>query len=678
MKFTQFNKLKFQLLLPILTIGLFVIGCEDRISTTIAPTDGLYNGRVIATLHGIVKTHDTSEPISQVEVLFVNAGINQRTFTDANGYYRCDNLRESTYTITFISPDSTYADMFEIIEIGYDSLAALPSTVDYHVVVSHNINMYSMNAGLHGYVYANKDFEETIPASGAEVRFTDLDGILNANYSAVTSADGYYSFDHIPAVPSATLMVLPWESEGVQYSFQSLEVETIAGGSIEVENVFVTPAQSDVIVLTNNFANGSFPVEGNIEVGFSRPLLEDSWTVQLLRDETEIPVITSLDQSAKILSIDPTVILQAGSAYSLSISGRDINYGQFEYGPVQFVTELGIVLESTNLSQADGVIRNDVGLDETITFTFNRQIDVDNFNNQVILTRDDVDVLSNWEFSEDHLTLEVHPEGSFRIGTEYEISYSVSSMIPYDFTSTLDNPFVFQTSSRGDPPTQVVGLEFDAGFARPDWDTTTLQLRWNAIIGADHYDVYGSDNYGVIDNIYLGRIISDRLFGAQTGEIQLPPEFDWIDGDAIQTPFTQNIQITLQVRAVNEYGIGQFSSELVIRDDMPPTFEIRQFQSANNSGSDAQSAIALRFSNQVEYCDAQGELDWGLRENGGDAGFTLSSADGWWQWDENYRNGRLNLIVPSRTDGSGDLLWMVGLRDASGNVQSDTIWIDLF
>jgi len=672
------KKLTLPLILAIFAISLFSMGCQDRISTTIAPTEGLYNGRVIATLHGIVKTHDTSEPIAEVEVLYVNAGKNQRTFTDSNGYYRCDNLRPSTYTITFISPDSTYADMFEIIEIKYDSLNAHPSTVDYHVVVSHNIDMFSKDAGLHGYVYANKDFEETVPVSGAEVRITDLDGILNANYIAITSADGYYSFDNLPAVPSATLMVLPWESDGVQYSFQSMEIETVAGGSIEVENIFLSPAQSDVIVLTNNFANGNFPVDGNIIVGFSRPLLEDSWNVLLMRNETEIPVITTLDQSAKILAINPTVILRAGSAYSLTISGRDINYGQFEYGPVQFVTELGIALESTNLSQADGVIRNDVGLDETITFTFNRQIDVDNFNNQVILTRDDVDVLSNWEFSEDHMTLEIHPEGSFRIGTEYEISYSVYSMIPYDFTSTLDIPFIFQTSSRGDPPTLVVGLEVDAGFARPDWNTTTLQLRWNAIIGADYYDVYGSDSYSVIDKIYLGRIFSDRLFGAQTGEIQLPPEFDWIAGDAIQTPFTQNIQVTLQVRAINEYGIGQFSSELMIRDEVAPTYEIRQFQSADNSGNNIPTAITFRLSNQVEYCDSQGQPGWGVVENGGDAGYSLSSADGWWQWDENYRNGKLNVVVPNLSDGSGDRLWLVGLRDASGNVQTDTTWFDIF
>ncbi len=677
MSYDLIKRVRMPLLQILFGIALFAIGCQDKLSTNISTNEGLYNGRIVGTLHGIVKTHDTSKPMADVEVLYVNEGMNQRTFTDINGYYRCDNLRESSYTITFLSSDTTYADMFEIIEIAYDSVDAHPSTVDYNVVISRNIDMYPLTAGLHGFVYANKDFEETVPASGAEIRISDFEGILNADYSTFTSDNGHFSFVDLPAVPSATLTVLPWENDGVRYKHVTLPIETIAGGSIELNNIQITPTPSDVIVLTNNFANGNFPVDGNIEIGFSRPLLEDSWSVQFTRNEVEIPVISSLDQSARTLSIDPTVVLRTGSIYSLHIRGRDINFGEFEYGPISLVTEFGIALESTNLSQADGVIRNDVGLDEKITFTFTRQIDTENFNTQVIIQRDDVDVLSNWTFSEDGVTLEVSPEGSFRIDTEYEISYVVYSMIPYDMTSSLDNPFTFRTSSVGDPPIRVAGLSVDPVFPVPDWNTTTFHLRWNAILDADHYDVYGSDNFSVIDNIYLGRIVSDRLFGVQTGEIQLPPEFDWIEGDAIQTPLTQNILVTLQVRAVNEFGTGEFSSELTIRDDAAPEYQIRQNVSANNAGSNLRKSVSFRMLNQVEYCDSQSEPRWGFVENGGDANYVLLPTDGWWQWDENYRNGHLNVVVPADADGSGDRLWMIGIKDASGNVQTDTTWFDI-
>jgi len=86
--------------------------------------------------------------------------------------------------------------------------------------------------------------------------------------------------------------------------------------------------------------------------------------------------------------------------------------------------------------------------------------------------------------------------------------------------------------------------------------------------------------------------------------------------------------------------------------------------------------VAFRLINQVEYCDSQSEPRWGFVENGGDSTFVLSPLDGSWEWDENYRNGTLNVLVPADSDGSGDRLWMIGLRDASGNVQSDTTWLD--
>lgn len=666
------------LLSTLLIFTTLFIGCDNPdVITTVSSGEGSYNGRVIGTVHGIITTQDNNTPFEKVTVIYAIAGANYIQESDRFGYYRCDGLTESTYSFTFLSPDTIYADMFKVVEVAYDSAYMHPSDVDYRIVISRNVVMLRKNAGITGYVFARTDDETTAPAAGVRVRATGFDGILNANFSAVTDTSGYYSFEDLPAVDTVTVITMPWSNGLTSFQSSQTEVNIIPDAVVNADNIIISPSATDIIVLSNNFANGDFPVNGSLVLEFSRPISEAGLGVELTREEVDVPRLFSLDVSGLILTVEPTVILRAGTAYSLFIQGRGEDYARFTFGPVEFTTEAGIDLESTSLYAADGIIRDDVGLDETINFRFTREIDTVNADNRVVLQRQNVDVLVNWSFSEDGRTLLVTPEGTFRPGAEYSLGYRIFSTLPEDFITTLNNPFIFQTIVSGGPPAQVAGLEVSPLSESIDWNTTNLNLQWLAITGVDYYDVYGYDSHTVNDHVFLGRIVADRLFGMQRGIVGLPLEFDWIQGDDFQTPFTHNIQVKLLVRAVNDFGAGEFSEDLTLRDNTAPAYEIRQDRSADNSAGVTDLLVTFRFDDPMEYCDSRHPPDWGFIEFGGDLDYVLPEDAAVWRWDEDLRNGDLRVTIPAAEDGSGDKLWLLGITDTSGNTQVDTVWVDI-
>lgn len=654
--------------IPMLLFVVFMLtGCESNTTVTSETGGESFNGRVIGTLHGIITTQDTNTPMAGVRLLYAVEGSNRETVSDTNGFYRIDNLTESTYTISFISPDSNYVDWGEVVAVHFDSAHANPSDVDYHVVISRNIIMFRRNAGVSGYVYARLDNETTIPASGVEVKATGFGGVLNADFSTTTNSSGHYMFSDLPATPAMTVLAMPWTHNSITFGAGAVGVNLIPGASVIADNITVRPATADIVVLSNNFENDDFPVDGTLNLVFNRPIDDGSLVVSFTRSGMDVPFVSSLGPNMITLTIDPAVILRAWTRYTLWIQGRGTDYTDFTYAPTPFWTERGIELESTNLWREE-----DVGLNETLTFTFTKAIDVDNPNNRMWVERSNADILMNWSYSEDNLTLSCTPVGSYIQDTDYTIGYLLYSVLPENFTTWEPS---FHTLADLTPPSQVTGLALDEDV-EVDWDTRQIWLSWDAIAdvasAGGHYEIYGYDTYHVTDRVLLARFRADQVFGTERRMVSLPSEFDWLPGDPWQTPFTNNIEVRFMVRATNNAGNGPLSTELSVGDNTPPIISnIIQYGSANNSFSSEETIVECRFGSDIEYCAATIPT-WEFVEAGGDPNYLLPHDAASWEWDDDMRNGTLTITVPPNSNGAGDELLIWGVTDLSGNVQADS------
>jgi hypothetical protein len=657
-----------------LIVAILFVGCDDSTTVDSRSSGQGYNGRVVGTVHGVVTTHDTNSPLENVRVAYVTEGSTHEVRTDANGIYRLDGLREGTYRISFLSPDTSYADWSVAVDVYYDSANAHPSDVDYHVVLERMVTLYRRSAGINGYVFAQLDNETTYPAAGATVRAMYSNGVLNADYTTTTDENGAYTFHGLPACPM-TVVVLPWMNNGIGFGTAATPLTLPdAGGMVIAPSLVLARAVAGVVVLSNNFANGNFPVNDNLSLVFNKAVEDSSLQITFTRGGTSIPQVHSLDESGMSLTIDPAVELMTNASYTLFITGRTADYANFSFGPMSFSTERGIEIENTNVWPPDGMPeRNDVGLSDTLMFTFTKPVDTTNPQNMISLyhaSNPSLHILTDDVFSADLKTLWIIPVGQLMPLNQYGVGLTLHSTMTNDMVMFSHT---FTTVDIADMPGAVTGLVSDT-TNHVDWNTSNIRLNWNCMAGITYYEVFAYDDFGVTEHVRVASPPSTGVLGHESVVVTLPSSFDWLREDALITPFSSNIHVTFVVRAVNARGEGPFSGEVTVSDVMPPhALGISQDVSANNAAGADPITVICHFSSPIEYCDASTMPDWGFIEHGGSGTYVLPADAASWDWTPDARNGTLTITVPAHRNGAGDYVWISRLIDNSGNVSHDSV-----
>ena len=662
-----------------MTMMLIVTGCPEGDSILFEADGDYHDGRVLATVHGTVMANDTQTPIEGVQVLYSLNNTIVETATDANGYYESELLNEGQYIFTFNSPSADYASWQEVINVVYTPAQQVPSQEDFIQTIARNVELFKTDAGVKGYVYAQVNNEETLVADGAIVRIGNLAGIVNQDYSDTTDADGFFTIEGLPAVAGAQLLVLPWVNNDIEYDPAVQNVQLTQGATVTLDPVVITPNQGGVLVLSNNFANGDVPTDVTFEIVFNRTILEEELNVELTRFGTgiTIPLTVTVDPSFLQISLQPVIPLQLGQVYRLDVDGATSDYQNFNF-TWNFDTEDGIQLESHNLEIADGIPR-EFDLTEAAEFNFTIAIDPNNLGNEVEMRRNGTDILVTWSLANDNTTLVIEPVGSYLYGTQYALEFTMFSEYMND-SYTTPNPLTLETIPSPTVPDQVTGLALDE-LSIPDgvdWNTLNIPLEWNAQDNTTLYQVYATNSHVVTDRILITEVLPTQLSGTEYHVVNLGvrPEFDWIVGDGMQTPFTNGIETDFYVRAVNGAGDGEFSSRLSLGDTRAPVLPgLWQDVSVNNP-SDEEVTVTVVFANNMEYCSESAPTV--LFIDGGDPAFTLSSSDTEWTWDPNFRNGELVITVPAQFDGSGDTLIISTISDNSGNTTVDAANLVLF
>ena len=662
----------------ILVSGFLGVSCQ----TVESPTFPEGEGRVKGFVHGLITNASDSSPLASVKVTYVISDSVKSVTSDASGFYSIPNLAEGSYDLVYELTD--YATMSAEINISdpsgnFDEL----DDEDYRVSILKSVQMYKKDASVIGAIYAFRDEENTVPAQGATV-VLDVDvssnrGILGHIFSAETDSAGSFVFDQLPAVPSATWMILPFIDDPYTYAVATGSISLLVGGESSVGDVVLAIAPPIPLVLQNNFEADDFPVEGNLSITFSKAIDPTTMEVSLSRPFGTVSTELSWDSNNIVLTIDPIVTLGVETTYSLSIQARSADGNVFTYF-FSFSTELGIQVVSTDLLSVDGLQVTDFAISDNPTVTFSRPADT--ASSIVFLEKDatGLEVASTVSWSADNLTVTVNPLHDLEPGISYELRLSpVISTVAGD---ELFQDFVFSTLEELQVPENVSGFSLDLSVLgddfHVDWNTTLLSFIWDAASNAEGYIIFARDNKSNTDLIEVSQFSAQDFVTKVQQTVTLPAQFDLYFDDAFQSPFSGGTQVSFRVAGVNAAGTGELSTELTLSDVLGArATNIIQVGSARNADTTQSSNFTLRVSFN-EYGDVSDTPGLFFTEVGGDTAFVFSSSDATWEWDPDPRSGVYTVTIPLGADGRFDIVSIHRVRDNSGNVGTETTSVTLF
>ncbi|MEA1980657.1 MAG: carboxypeptidase-like regulatory domain-containing protein, partial [candidate division Zixibacteria bacterium] len=675
--------MKSKLILVFCLIAIALItGCDKKEFTY----DELFvDGRVIGSINGVVSDDATNSRLANVLVTWVAKGGVYTTRTNDLGYYGITNLDPGYYDITF-SDIEGYAigkitvEIETLDNIGIDNY---PTSEDFYYSVNENVPLYQLNSSLKGMVYASPSAELYVPAIGVTVvaDFNNYD-LADEEYTVVTDSNGAYTFTELPATANVDLRTMPFSTGGFDYAVATKNnVALITGGLADAGNIFLSVAPATPFLVSNNFMNGNFPLRSGLHMTFSKAMQTDGFEISLT--ETVVKAVGPIEVAFTfnwtdgiVLVVDPVAALNAGTSYTLSLTGTSQDGNSFDEDYV-FTTQDGLVYTHTNLEVSQGSFI-DFPIDGTIELGFNMIVDLANTKSVVNLYHETDDdpvvrdlIASTSSLSEDLMTVLVDPDFDLEPDQDYYISYTLYSTIPGDYET---GAISFTTSSDLVAPAQVTGFALDeATDWTADLDTDEIDFKWNTVANAVSYKIFAQDNAGNTDSKEIASFNAVDVLISQTGSIDLSdfPEFDWLADDGWQTPFANGTQLTFKIVAVNSAGMGPFSTEIVVADetgDNSPSLGAQQISADNTVGA---TAIEVTFAgSSTEYLHLTTPASWTIAADDTISTNTVGSGDITFEIASNMRGGIFTITVPSGQNYTGDTVYFF-FNDGSGNI-SDT------
>ncbi len=674
---------------------LFVVDCSRH---TYEPE--LANGRVVGSIHGIVTDFATNTrfDINQVKITWIIDGKMQSTWNDSMGYYIITDLTSGEYDITFSGADDYAVSKLHVIIPPFEDLVGCCGATDknYSYSVIKDIMLYQMNSSLVGKIYKKESEQNIEPAEGVTVvaDFTygheseEFYNITPAQYTAVTNSDGEFSLVELPCTPTVGLRTMPYQDDTYDYAVAETTVALIPNATKNVGDVILTIAPAEPFIVQNNFIDvDNFALTNSLTATFSKAMDTTSFHIVLKRlyqydpytccddddyneyDEDVVIECNVTWGSNITVTINPYVDLEAGWVYSICLEGYSLDKNVFgkEYN---FKTQRGIEFVSTNLERAQDIY-DEFPVDSNIEIVFSMGVVLGNPMGYVqLFDSSGAYVMTSLTLSANSKTLIINPQDGLEPDQEYHLEYRVYSSIPGDFD---EGEFDFETESEITAPGQVTGFALNEPTGwHADWNTTAINFRWIRVAGAEGYVIFAKDNNHNDDRIAIGQFDAIDNVSWQYGSIALPPQFDYYDDDAWQTPFLYNTDVTFTVLAYNSAGIGPFSSEIVIGDDTTPIGTLVQNGSLDNSANGSTISVTMTFTGN-EYLGSS--ITTSIMEAGGDVAYVLPIGNFVYGWNNNMWGGTFTVTVPANQNGSGDT-FTINFQDTNGNGRTliHTLW----
>ena len=258
---------------------LLMFGCNDISDTN---PDANTDGRVIGTVHGVVTDANTNARLDSVQVTTIGGGEILSTTTDNLGYYTFSNLSPGNYEISY-SGKSDYAVARVTVTIPtlqQIGITDLPTEDDFYHSEQTDMDLYQLNAGLTGVVWAAQDDENTNLADLVTViaDFNNYD-ISPDEYYTTTDSIGGFTFENLPATPSVNLRSMPYNDGTYDYSVQTASTTLIPNGTASAGNIILAIAPATPFIVQNNFENDDYGLTENLSLTFSKAMDTNSFDI---------------------------------------------------------------------------------------------------------------------------------------------------------------------------------------------------------------------------------------------------------------------------------------------------------------------------------------------------------------------------------------------------------------
>ena len=357
MYLTNINKIK--IFISSIFIAFLVTGCDVKQNLGGGEeSDDYTDGRVIGTIHGVVKAAHSGARLKDIIVTTVVKGETYWVFTNDVGHYAITNLSPGNYELTFSGSDgyaimSTEENIPTLQEVGVTNMA---TSEDFHYTTTQDMSLYSLSAGLTGTVYTKQDDENTTLAGAGVTVIANYEEAFSPSwYSAVTDSNGVYNFSNLPA-DETNIITMPFSDGTYDYNIAFDEgVDLIPGETVTSDPIILQIATAEPFILTNNFENNDFGLTESLTMTFSKTMDPSSFDITLSSE-----LFVSSWTNDITLTIDPLVTLQASTTYSLSLSGESQDNNSFS-ASLSFITESSQIADTTAPAQVTGFAVDEEG-----------------------------------------------------------------------------------------------------------------------------------------------------------------------------------------------------------------------------------------------------------------------------------------------------------------------------
>jgi len=357
MYLTNINKIK--IFISSIFIAFLVTGCDVKQNLGGGEeSDDYTDGRVIGTIHGVVKAAHSGARLKDIVVTTTVKGEIHWVFTNDVGHYAITNLSPGNYELTFSGSDgyaimSAEENIPTLQEVGVTNMA---TSEDFHYTTTQDMSLYSLNAGLTGTVYTKQDDENTTLAGAGVTVIANYEEAFSPSwYSAVTDSNGVYNFSNLPA-DETNIITMPFSDGTYDYNIAFDEgVDLIPGETVTSDPIILQIATAEPFILTNNFENNDFGLTESLTMTFSKTMDASSFDITLSSE-----LFVSSWTNDITLTIDPLVTLQASTTYSLSLSGESQDNNSFS-ASLSFITESSQIADTTAPAQVTGFAVDEEG-----------------------------------------------------------------------------------------------------------------------------------------------------------------------------------------------------------------------------------------------------------------------------------------------------------------------------
>ncbi len=392
------------------------------------------NGRVVGSIHGVVSDTNTGARLKDITITYAVKGKIYTTKTNDLGYYAVNSLPSGSYELTF-SGNSAYAisrSFIVIPDLEDIGISDIPTNDDFEYSVTQDRGLYTLDATVNGTIMAFVNGQEISDLTGIRV-IADY-GIYSFApdiYTTYTDSDGVFAFAGLPSTGEFSLQIDSWTDGTHTFAAQDITVYPVVSGVLNLEPIYLDVVAEEVNVVSSNLYE--FPITGTIEITFNQSIAPDYFDVELVNQSGGIVDISSIEwTSSTHVTIDPDEALLLDHTYDLNIDGMTVNANDFVWN-TQFITQPGIMIESTNMELYDGYYQ--ITPNKSIVINFTEQVLLGSANNVLDIT-DYPNPIMSWSNNNKTLTV-TPPDDGYQTSTITVDMEFFSVLAPYDSVAMI-------------------------------------------------------------------------------------------------------------------------------------------------------------------------------------------------------------------------------------------------